>query len=347
MVDNPQVRGSRIVVLGTGGTIAGKAPVADDNVGYVAGQVGVADMLHGIDAPAGIELVAEQVAQLDSKDMDVATWRSLVTRCAAWLAEADVAGIVVTHGTDTLEETAFLLHCVLAPSKPIVMVSAMRPSTALAPDGPQNLRDAIAVVATPGAHGVCAVAAGVVHGAQDVRKVHTYRLDAFDSGDAGALGYVEEGVLRRLREWPSFDPADSAKVRQRLEQVVCTPPARWPRVEIVTSHAGASGRLVDLLLRELAAETGADGADRLRGLVIASTGNGTVHRDLEAAALRAQEAGVAVMRATRCANGRIVSAPESETTSAGHVIALRSANTLTPVKARIELTLELMESMPV
>jgi L-asparaginase len=336
MVEQAGVSGTRIVVLGTGGTIAGKAPAAGDNVGYVAGQVDVADMLQGIDAPAGIVLVAEQVAQLDSKDMDAATWQALAKRCAAWLHEADVAGIVVTHGTDTLEETAFFLQLVLAPVKPVVLVSAMRPSTALAPDGPQNLRDAIAVAATPGAQGVCAVAAGAVHGARDVRKVHTYRLDAFDSGDAGALGCVEEGVLRRLRDWPTSDRDIAPRC---FEAVVRTPPARWPRVEIVTSHAGTDGRLVDLLVCEN--EVG-DPADRLRGLVIASTGNGTVHRALQAATLRAQEVGIAVLRATRCAGGRIVGPPGEEGIAPGGSARLRNANDLTPVKARIALMLELM-----
>jgi L-asparaginase len=336
MAEKAQVHGGRIVVLGTGGTIAGKAPAAGDNVGYVAGQVDVADMLHGIDAPAGSVLVAEQVAQLDSKDMDMATWRSLALRCAAWLAEADVAGIVVTHGTDTLEETAFFLQRVLAPAKPVVLVSAMRPSTALAPDGPQNLRDAIAVAATPGARGVCAVAAGTVHGAHDVRKVHTYRLDAFDSGDAGALGHVEEGVLRRLRDWPA---SDRDVARRCFEAVARIPSARWPRVEIVTSHAGADGRLVDLLLRGNEA-VGVD--DRLRGLVVASTGNGTVHRDLQAAALRAQRAGITVVRATRCAGGRIVGPPGDDEAPSSDHDRLRSGNDLTPVKARIALLLELI-----
>ena len=338
MVEKARIPGTRIVVLGTGGTIAGKAPVAGDNVGYVAGQVDVADMLRGIDAPAGFALVAEQVAQLDSKDMDAATWQALARCCAVRLAEADVAGVVVTHGTDTLEETAFFLQCVLAPVKPVVLVSAMRPSTALAPDGPQNLRDAITVAATPGARGVCAVAAGAVHGARDVRKVHTYRLDAFDSGDAGTLGWVEEGVMRRLRDWPASD-RDGA--RRNFEAMIRTPPARWPRVEIVTSHAGSDGRLVDLLVR--GKETG-DPADRLRGLVIASTGNGTVHRDLQAAAWRAQAAGIAVLRATRCVGGRIVGPPGENAAASGDADRLRSANDLTPVKARIALLLELIGS---
>jgi len=307
----------RVVVLGTGGTIAGKAASSGDNIGYTAGQVGVADLLGGIEAPAGVALVAEQVAQLDSKDMDADTWRQLAARCAHWLAQPDVAGIVITHGTDTLEETAFFLHAVLAPAKPVVLTCAMRPATALSPDGPQNVRDALAVASTPGARGVTVVCAGTIHSGLDVQKVHTYRLDAFASGDAGPVGYVEEGEVRRVRAWPQGAPFDATRL-----EAVSKP---WPRVEIVMSHAGASGAIVEALLLP--------SAEPLRGLVVATTGNGTVHHALEAAALKAQDGGVAVLRATRCANGRILPKPGD---------GLRDTGALTPVKARVALVLELL-----
>lgn len=312
----------RVVVLGTGGTIAGRAARQGDNIGYTAGEVAVADLLGGIEAPEGIALEAEQVAQLDSKDMDVEVWQRLAQRCAAWLAEADVAGVVVTHGTDTIEETAFFLQSVLAPAKPVALTCAMRPASSLSPDGPQNLRDAIAVAATPGAQGVTVVCAGTVHSALDVQKVHTYRPDAFASGDAGPVGYVEEGAVRCLRDWPRTDAATHAAA-------TALAPAAWPRVEIIASHAGASGALIDLLLEARAAGK----AEPVRGLVLAATGNGTVHHALEAAALRAQQAGVAVLRATRCASGRILPRPDDR---------LRDAGALTPVKARIALMLELL-----
>jgi L-asparaginase len=312
----PEVR--RVVVLGTGGTIAGKASSSGDNIGYTAGQVDVADLLGGIEAPEGIELIAEQVAQVDSKDMAFDIWQKLAQRCEHWLARPDVAGVVITHGTDTLEETAFFLHSVLAPAKPVVLTCAMRPATALSPDGPQNVRDAIAVAATAGAQGVTAVCAGTIHGGLDVQKVHTYRLDAFASGDAGPIGYVEEGAVRRLRAWPAAPSSQSSRALGA--------PGPWPRVEIVMSHAGASGAIIDALLREGAEEP-------VRGLVLATTGNGTVHHALEAAALKAQDAGIAVLRATRCTSGRILPKPGDP---------LRDAGALTPVKARIALMLELL-----
>ena len=202
-------------------------------MGYTAAQRSVADLLAAVPALAGAPIEAQQVAQLDSKDMDAATWQRLARAVAQQLARPDVRGVVITHGTDTLEETAWLLQQVLAPARPVVLVAAMRPATALAADGPQNLRDAVAVARAPGARGVVAVLGGRVHPAGAVRKVHTYRTDAFDSGDAGPLGVVEEGVLRRFQDWPAGAPLGLG--------VLDADPAAWPWVEIVTSHAAARG----------------------------------------------------------------------------------------------------------
>lgn len=309
-----QVSQRRIVVLGTGGTIAGRAASAQDNVGYRAGEVGIDELVRGLPGLADLALHTEQVAQLDSKDMDFATWCALAQRCAHWLAQQDVAGIVVTHGTDTMEETAFFLHSVLGPAKPVVLTGAMRPATSAAADGPQNLADAIAVAASPLAQGVCVVFAGTVHAAPDVQKVHSYRPDAFSSGDAGPLAHVEEGGLRLLRAWPQ-GPA--------LRNVgSLADPGQWPRVEIVMNFAGAGPAIVDALLK--------DGVD---GIVVAGTGNGSVHQDLEDALVRAQQQGIAVRRASRCAQGRVLPHPRDR---------LPSADGLSPVKARIALMLELM-----
>ncbi|MDM0119112.1 asparaginase [Variovorax arabinosiphilus] len=320
---NPGALG--VLVLGTGGTIAGRAASAADNVGYTAGEVGVDVLLQGLDPPPGLPVWAEQVAQLDSKDMDFEVWQALAARCAEALARDDVGGLVITHGTDTLEETAFFLQSVLSPVKPVVLTCAMRPASALVPDGPQNLRDAISLAAWPGATGVTVVCAGAVHRSLDVQKVHTYRLDAFDSGDAGPLGYMEEGALRALRAWPEPQGASAA----RLDAVIATEPFAWPRVEILTSHAGAQGLLIDALVQ--ARRSG--GAHAVDGLVLAATGNGTLHHTIETAALRAQAAGIAVLRATRCAQGRIVGTSGA---------AIRDAGALTPVKARVALILELL-----
>ena len=305
------------MVLGTGGTIAGRSGTAHDNLGYTAAQVGVEALLASVPAVQGVELVAEQVAQVDSKDMGYAVWRQLALRCAHWLTQPGVEGLVITHGTDTLEETAYFLHAVLAPSRPVVLTCAMRPATALAPDGPQNLADAVALAATPGARGVLAVCAGTVHGALEVAKSHTYRLDAFSSGEAGPIGWIEEGTLRLARNWPDVQAGRAQDAMERIAAGVS-----WPRVEIVMNHAGADGAIVRALQ--------AQGVD---GIVVAGTGNGSLGVALQEALLQAVRDGVRVVRATRCAGGRVLP-------HAGDV--LPDSNGLSPVKARIALQLELL-----
>ena len=332
----------KVLVLATGGTIAGSAASTADNIGYTAAQVGVSQLLAavpGLDLVlAGRTLEAEQVAQIDSKDMGFAVWQQLAQRVSHHLAQADVAGIVITHGTDTLEETAYFLHAVLPAlqlaSKPVVLTCAMRPASSVAPDGPQNIRDAVVVATTTGACGVLAVCAGTVHAAADVQKVHTYRLDAFSSGDAGAVAYVEEGAVRLVKNWP---PAPVESEHVAIKNIASV--NHWPRVEIVMNYAGASGALVDALLVPVSA-AGAQGQTdvqlaQVRGLVVAGTGNGTIHQDLEAALRRAQALGVRVVRSTRCATGRVLATESSE---------FAHSKGLSPVKARIALMLELMQA---
>ena len=305
----------KIVVLGTGGTIAGTAASATDALGYTAAQLGVAQLVAAVPALVQVPLECEQVAQLDSKDMDHATLQRLAVRCAHHLARADVVGLVVTHGTDTLEETAYFLHRVLAPAKPLVLTAAMRPATSLQADGPQNLLDAVTLVRAGGARGVCAVLAGGVFHPVGLRKSHSHRLEAFDGGDAGPLARIEQGRLRRFRDWPQGDALGLAAVARE--------PHAWPRVEIVLNHAGAGGRIVDALL-----------AQGLDGLVVAGTGNGTLSAALAAALRRAAQAGVCVLRASRCASGPVIAVPGEEFRAAG--------DGLSAVQARVELLLQLL-----
>ncbi len=303
-----------IAVIATGGTIAGRAGSALDNVGYRAGELGVEALLHGLPLPAGLQVVGEQLAQLDSKDMDIATWQALAHRVAERLAQPAVQGVVITHGTDTLEETAWLLQRVLAPAKPVVLTGAMRPASSLQADGPQNLADALVVAASPAAAGVVAVLAGRVRAAAGLRKAHSWRLDAFDNGDAGPLACIEQGRLRCFGAWPR----GQALGLQRLPAA----PAQWPWVEIVGSHAAARPAAIDALV--------AAGA---RGLVVAGTGNGTVHAALLPALSRAAAAGVALRVVTRCGAGPVVAGVDH----CWPVLAEMAAP-----QARVELMLELM-----
>ena len=301
-----------LVIIGTGGTIAGASGSATDNVGYKAGSLSVESLVGAVPALASKALEAEQLAQLDSKDMDHAIWARLVRRVREHLDRPEVRGIVITHGTDTLEETAYLLQRVLAPEKPVVLTAAMRPATAIQADGPQNLLDAVAVAGADDVRGVVAVLAGKVWSGLELRKTHTYRLDAFEAGpDAGPLAVVEEGLVRRFRDWPQGEALGGSLLPEDA--------SRWPWVEVLVSHGGSDARALE-----------AWRAAGLQGLVLACTGNGTLNRALDAPVQALKDAGVPVWRTTRCAQGRIVGADDEP------------AAALSPWAARIELMLTLL-----
>ncbi len=303
-----------VVILATGGTIAGVAAESTDTTGYRAGALGADALIAAVPALAGHRLESEAVAAIDSKDMDIATWQRLAERVAHHVARPEVAGVVITHGTDTLEETAYFLHRVLAPAKPVLLTAAMRPASALSPDGPANLLDAVIVAGTPGARGVGLVFAGAVWGAVGLRKVHTLQTAAFGGSDCGPVARLEGGVLREFRAWPEGEPLGLARV--------AAAPEAWPRVEIVLNHAGADGRLVDAAV--------ASGAG---GLVVAGTGHGTLGERVEEALERARDAGVHVMRASRCAFGPVLPHDADDVEASGE---------LSAVQARVELQLALL-----
>ncbi|HEY6512867.1 MAG TPA: asparaginase [Burkholderiaceae bacterium] len=310
---------SIVVILGTGGTIAGVVPDGKGDLAYQAAQLSVAALVQAVPELADASLETEQVAQVDSKDMTHTIWQALAQRVQHHLQREEVTGVVITHGTDTMEETAYLLHRVLAPNKPVVLTGAMRPATSRQADGPDNLMLAVAAAQESGAHGVLVAMSGAVHGAADVRKTHPHKLDAFGSGDVGPLARIEDGRLRRLRAWPAGEGLGLA--------VLEADPASWPAVEIVTSHAGSSGALIDALARS-----------GTKGIVIAATGNGTVHEAIEHALLDAAWAGMVVVRATRCGDGAILDADNGKS-------GWPSAGALTPGKARVELMLRLMAAV--
>jgi L-asparaginase len=320
----------KVVVLGTGGTIAGLASQAHDNLAYAAAQIAVDQLMHAIPGMAqalgGLSLHCEQVAQLDSKDMDFAVWRALAERVAHHLAQAQVQAVLITHGTDTLEETAYFLQRVLPADvlkrKPVVMTCAMRPASSHGADGPQNVLDALAVARESQAYGVVLVCAGQVHGATDVQKVHTYRLDAFDSGDGGPLAYVEAGQLRVLRSWPQAQQDQTAARLAHLLRL-----KSWPRVDVLMHYAGSGDAMARALLAAGA------GLDPVQGLVVAGTGNGTVNEALMLTLQQAMNSGLKVLRSSRCAQGRVLPGGRQD---------WAPATPLSPVKARIELMLELM-----
>ena len=303
-----------VVILATGGTIAGTAATPTDTTGYRAGALGVDALIAAVPALAEHRLESESVAAIDSKDMDIATWQRLAQRVAHHVARPEVAGIVITHGTDTLEETAYFLQRVLAPAKPVMLTAAMRPASALSPDGPANLLDAVTVAGTPGARGVGLVFAGAVWAAVGLRKIHTLQTSAFAGSDCGPIARLEGGALRRFRDWPTGEALGLARI--------AAAPEAWPRVEIVLNHAGADGGLVDAAV-----------AAKARGLVVAGTGHGTVGARLDAALARARVAGVRVARASRCAFGPVLPHGDGDVEASGE---------LSAVQARVELQLALL-----
>lgn len=308
----------RVVVLATGGTIAGSASTPASSTRYQAATVPVAVLLDAVPVLRDVaRLEAEQVAQVDSKDMSFALWQRLAERVRYWSAQRDVAGIVITHGTDTLEETAMFLHLTSESAVPVVMTAAMRPATSLSADGPLNLLDAIRVATHPDAvgKGVLVVLNQEIHAARDAIKAHTTSVQAFLSPGLGPIGFVQDTLVRFTRA-PLRLPVSPWPV----------PDGMWPWVEVVSSHAEPQRQVVDALV----------GAG-VRGIVVAAAGNGSVHETLLHALTDAARAGVAVVRSTRTGAGN-VPAPVQINPLAG---VFATAGDLNPFKARVVLLLAL------
>lgn len=306
----------RIVILATGGTIAGSSADPASSARYQAATVPVSALVTAVPALQAVARIeTEQVAQLDSKDMVFTLWSALAARIAFWSTQPDVAGIVITHGTDTLEETAMALHLTQPCAVPVVLTAAMRPSTSQSADGPQNLLDAVRVAAHPGAagKGVLVVLNQQIHAGRDAVKAHTSAVDAFVSPVAGPLGFVQDDYVRFTRS-PAHGP--------RLWPM----PAGWPEVEIVASYAQPGRLAIDAMV-----------AGGVRGLVVAAAGNGSVHEALIAALADAARAGVAVVRSSRTGAGH-VTIPTHPNPATGAFV---SAGDLNPYKARVVLLLAL------
>lgn len=276
-------------------------------------------------------MVSRQLAQIDSKDMGWSVWRGLVSALSEAMRDSAVESVVVTHGTDTLEETACLLHHLHDGAKPIVLTAAMRPATAADADGPRNLRDAVSVAreaALRGWGGAVAVLHGRVWSGRDVRKAHSHALDAFDGGGSAPLATLNPAgqMTASALAWPGG-----------LAWGWAWPPeGEPPRVELLFSHADADGWLLDAALRQstedAASSDPARRAQALRGLVVAATGHGTLHTGLEAALQRAAAAGVRIWRSSRVACGGVTPREDDLWPAAG---------TLTPAQTRVALQLAL------
>jgi len=309
-----------IVLLATGGTIAGAGRSAGE-AGYKPSALPVENLVSAVPEIASFaRLTGEQVAQVDSQAMTTAIWLKLVQRINALLDDRDVDGIVVTHGTDTLEETAYFLHLTAKSRKPVVITGSMRPATSLSPDGPINLFNAVSVAASPLSRGkgVLVVLNDRIHSAREVTKMNTTAVDTFQSPGSGPLGTVFYGKIdfERLpaRRHTLATPFDM-KGREAL-----------PRVFITFGHADNSPELVDAVVRAKA-----------DGIVNAGVGNGNASPAILEALGKARRGGIAVVRSARAGSGRVTLGAEVDDTAYGFVV----ADDLNPQKARILLMLGL------
>lgn len=312
----------RVTILATGGTIAGKAN-ANSAVGYTAGEATAQDL---IDAVPGIDKIAklnaEQISNIGSQDMNDEVWLKLADRIEKIFADDQADAVVVTHGTDTIEETAFFLDHVVTGDKPVVLAGSMRPSTALSADGPANLRSAVQVAAAPAARGrgTMVVLNDTIHGAKDVTKTNTTSLQTFASPNTGPIGHVDAAAV-------TF--AGPASTRPRLTFPV-PDKSPLPMVDIVYSHAGMDATQVNDALGHGA-----------KGLVLAGVGDGNTAKAVVTALSAAAGNGVLVVRSSRVGSGSVVRNAELNDDELGTISALD----LNPAKARILLQLLLSDGV--
>jgi L-asparaginase len=323
MLGFSQAKKPNIMVLATGGTIAG-AGASSTGSEYKSGQVKIEAM---IDAVPNIRdlanLKGEQTANVGSQDMSVKVWLDLAKRINELLASKDVDGIVVTHGTDTQEETAFFLNLVVKSDKPVVLTGSMRPSTALSAEGPLNLYNAVAVAASPLAkgYGVMVVMNDEIHSAHSVKKMMTTPVQTFQSPEEGAIGSVIFGQVDFFHKPHGLNTTSS--------EFSVTGLTSLPRVDIFYACADASADLIDYMVK-----AGAKGI-----IVIAGVGDGNMNEAALAAVKRATAAGVKVVRASRVPIGAVLIQGEINDKEYGTV----SSDELNPQKARVLLMLALLK----
>jgi L-asparaginase len=317
-----QEKKPEIVILATGGTIAGAAATGTQ-ARYTSGAVTIDAMLAavpGINDLANIK--GEQISNVGSQDMSFDIMLALAKRINKLFAKNDVDGIVVTHGTDTMEETAFFLNLVVKSDKPVVMVGSMRPSTAVSADGPLNLYNAVGVAIDPNARGrgVLVVMNDWIHGAHSLTKTSTTAIQTFMSPLRGVVGIANYGKndFYNTPHWKhttasEFDIANVTKL---------------PRVDIIFACADMSADLID-----------ASVANGAKGIVIAGVGNGNMNKASLQAAARAVKKGVVVVRSSRVATGTVGRNVEVNDDEMGFI----ASDELNPQKSRILLSLALLK----
>ena len=317
-----QEKKPNVVILATGGTIAGAAATGTQSA-YTSGAVTIDAMIAAVPGIKDLaNIKGEQISNVGSQDMSFDIMLSLAKRINELAKKSDVDGIVITHGTDTMEETAFFLNLVVKTDKPVVMVGSMRPSTAVSADGPLNLYNAVGVAIDPEAkgRGVLVVMNDWIHAAHSLTKTSTTAIQTFMSPLRGVVGVASYGKndFYNTPHWKhttssEFDIANVTKL---------------PRVDILFACADMSADLID-----------ASAANGAKGIVIAGVGNGNMNKASLEAAAKAAKKGVVVVRSSRVATGTVGRNVEVNDDELGFV----ASDELNPQKARILLSLALLK----
>ncbi len=313
-----------IVILATGGTIAGTGATSTTTVGYAAAKVGVDDLIKAVPELKQVaNVTGEQVFQIASENMSNEHWLTLAKRVNTLLAKPDVDGIVITHGTDTIEETAYFLDLVVKSKKPVVVVGAMRPSTAISADGPINLYNAVLTAGSPDAvgKGVLVVLNDQINAARDVSKTNTTTTDTFKATELGLLGYVVGNKAHFYRASTRKHTVDTEFDVSNLSAL--------PQVDIAYTYANVGPTAVNALV--------AAGA---KGLIHAGVGDGSLPNKVRPALSAAREKGVVIVRASRVGQGIVARNGEANDDQLDFVV----SDTLNPQKARILLMLALTKT---
>jgi L-asparaginase len=311
----------RVIILATGGTIAGSGESAT-KAAYTAGKVPIDELLSAVPQIHDLgKITGEQIASIGSQDMNVVTWLKLSKRINEIFKNNEADAVVVTHGTDTQEETAYFLDLTVMSDKPVVIVGAMRPSTAMSQDGNRNLLDAVMVAADSKSQGKGVIVAmdEKIFDARDVTKTSTTNIETFQSRNFGPIGLIYDGKVNYYYQ----------SLKNPSKKFDVTKLSTLPQVEIVYGYADASPITVTCL-----ASSGA------KGLVYAGMGNGNFGEPVGKALAEASKKGITVCRAGRAGSGRITLDNEVKDAELGFVV----ADDLNPQKARVLLMLSLTET---
>jgi len=312
----------RIIVLSTGGTIAGQQPNTD-RAGYLPAKIPIDTLLKNIPSINQKAIVrGEQIASIGSYDMTIEIWLTLAKRINEIFAKNEADGIVITHGTDTQEETAYFLNLVVQSDKPVVLTGAMRPATAISGDGPKNLYDAIIVAADVNSKGkgVLVCFNENVYDAKNVVKINTTNVNAFASPNAGSIGQVYDGKVSyntpSFNSRSGFTPFDISKIDS------------LPTVEIVYAYAGASNVAINALIN-----------NHTPGIIIAGSGNGSFDKAIRESVKTAVSKNIVVVRSSRVVSGKVT--PQYTGAFDDAKLGTIVSDKLNPQKARILLMLAL------